>query len=489
MKLSPMPARCICDRESFTAQGSIRLWMKQCLALLAICSFISLTASAQEPQEEKVPPRELAVALDRAVNENEHLGTALRPVPDRIIRDQANADKLLQLINRWDLATALARPEGTSQLSISIGLMTNAIGEEVIAKLRTDSKPKMLSFADAMIESPVADNNRDLVFLLQWLALTGGDEGTERVIRAAKAGIGTDEPLWPIVFDPYSTDSPNSRKVLESLGNPIPPGMIGLGVLECANGLSLGGVEIKHPYDSDEGVAKLQEWLSKTDEASSSTAQSAAAALPFLMHVKRNDLLQLAVNHPHPLVKAEAGWALVMLEDQRGFRLLQTVCKDVRYSITAQIYLEELDAADQIPAEVKENDFAARAEFCHFLSLPDQLGDPPTEIEMVGSQVLYWPPTKDRRRMSVVKFKYLDSEGKVVREGVGVVGSLTAWLPDLTNVEMSGGDVLAIQCCYELRYNRDPQAPEKIDAATGLDIIRRAQAANPAPRPTGGAGR
>lgn len=443
--------------------------------LMAIGVLAMPLAPAIQAQEQTQEPRELGVALDRAINSQEHLGTALRPVPDRIIRDQANAAKLVQLVNGWDLETALTRLEGTSQLAISIGLMTNAFGDPIVAKLRSDTQAQYLKFADAMIGDPQPENNRDLVFLLQWLAAGNTESGADRVIRAAKAGIGTDEPLWPIVFDPYSTDSPQARRVLDALADPIPPGMIGLGILECANGLSLGGVEFHHPFDSDAGAELLAGWLGRKDDASSSEAQSATAALPFIKHARRNELLQLAVDHPHPLVKAEAGWALVMLEDQRGIRLLQAVCRDVRYSVTAQIYLEELEAADQIPAECKDDDFAVRAEFCHFLSLPDQLGEPPAEISLVGSQVLVWPPTGDRRRMSVVRFKYVDEDGGVLQEGVGVVGSLLAWLPDLTNVEMSGGDVLAIHCCYELRAKGAANAPDKIDAATGLALIRAAQ--------------
>ncbi|MEZ6107230.1 MAG: hypothetical protein R3B96_14200 [Pirellulaceae bacterium] len=271
--------------------------------------------------------------LDRAINSQEHLGTALRPVPDRIIRDQANAAKLVQLVNGWDLETALTVSREPVNWRFRSGLMTNALVIRSSPNSARTHQAQYLRFADEMIDDPQPENNRDLVFLLQWLAAGNTESGADRVIRAAKAGIGTDEPLWPIVFDPYSTDSPQARRVLDALADPIPPGMIGLGILECANGLSLGGVEFHHPFDSDAGAELLAGWLGRKDDASSSEAQSATAALPFIKHARRNELLQLAVDHPHPLVKAEAGWALVMLEDQRGIRLLQAVCRDVRFGV------------------------------------------------------------------------------------------------------------------------------------------------------------
>ncbi|HRE99514.1 MAG TPA: hypothetical protein PLI18_03290 [Pirellulaceae bacterium] len=436
------------------------------------------SASAAQDRTDAPPPRALSDALAAAAAGKEHLGEALRTVPDRIIRDEANADALIAVVASWDLAKALQRVETTSQLAIGLGLMQNAIGEPIQAKLQQGTSAKLLTFADEMIAAPKDQDRRDLIFLLQELAIGRTAEGAERVIRAARAGIGTDERLWPIVFDPYSVDSPAARQVVAALADPIPPGTIGLGLLDCANGLRLEGIEIKHPFDTDAGVARLEEWLKTPEGESIGPAQSAAAALPFLTHGRRNQLLQQAVDHPHPLMKAEAGWALVMLEDQRGIRLLQAVARDVRYSVTAQLYLEELDAADQIPAEVKEQDFAVRAEFCHFLGLPDQLGEAPDEIKVLGSQVLNWPPTNDRRRMSVVRFAYKDADGKVTREGVGVVGNLTAWLPDLSSVDMPAGDMLALHCAYELQALRDPRAPKEVTAAAGMTILRAAQSPN-----------
>lgn len=465
--------------RSRSSLKSLRRFGALALAMLGLS--IGL-AKAQEP--EPVAPRELSVAFDLALSQGEHLGTALDPVPDRIIRDQANGDKLLAIINSWDLPTALKRVGETSQLAISIGLMSDAADEAVFNKLLTESRPKLLSFADQIIQAPTAENQLELLFLLEWLALTPSDETADRIIRAAKAGIASEHSNWSFVLIPREVEF--STKIVEALSDPIPPGMIGLGLLECTNDLQRSGVELNHPFDTDAGMAILSEYLSNTSPEGSSNAVSATAALPFLTHDRRNELLQKAIDYPHPLVKAEAGYALVLLEDERGIRLIQSVCRDVRYSRAAQEYLKELGAEDQIPAEAKEDGFAVRAEFCFYLSDPNILGEPPTEIEPVGSQVLYWPATKDRRRMSVVKFKYLDSEGKVLHEGMGVVGSQTLWLPRFTNMEMSGGDVLAIHCCYELIANRDPDAPEKIDAATGLDIIRRAQTANPAPRATDG---
>ncbi|MEZ6107231.1 MAG: hypothetical protein R3B96_14205 [Pirellulaceae bacterium] len=145
-------------------------------------------------------------------------------------------------------------------------------------------------------------------------------------------------------------------------------------------------------------------------------------------------------------------------------------------AFTAQIYLEEWKQPIRFPAECKDDDFAVRAEFCHFLSLPDQLGEPPAEISLVGSQVLVWPPTGDRRRMSVVRFKYVDERGWRRAAGKVLASWEACWLGSRTLPTWKCRAEMCLQP-FTAATSCEPRcvSPDKIDAATGLALIRAAQ--------------
>lgn len=436
------------------------------LLMYVVASLLSCLPSAAHAQQ--APSPTLAEVLAKAAESDEHLGELLRPVTSRVIRDEATADRMIACIRSWTLDEALERSGEVSQLAVALGLLQNASDGPIADRLRREVDPLLLEWTDQIISTSRTDRASELIYLLQWLAMGRTNDAVDRLVAAARAGFAADEPLWPVAFDPYSDDHPTSRRLIKELSDPLPKGMIGLGLLDCSNGLALAEAPIAHPFDRDSGVEALAEWLKIQDDVGIGAAQSATAALPFIKHRRRNELLQVAVNHPHSLIRAEAGWALVKLGDDRGFRLLLAACRDVRYSVTAQLYMEELGGADRIPAEVKDADFAARAEICHFLGLPAQVGAPPSVTRVVDSRVLFWPPTGDRRRMTVVRFAYKDEEGKLIEEGVGLVGSLTVWLPELTNPEMASGDVLAWHCLHELRLKRDPRA-------TGVDDLEGAR--------------
>lgn len=144
---------------------------------------------------------------------------------------------------------------------------------------------------------------------------------------------------------------------------------------------------------------------------------------------------------------------------------------DPSQSAVAVAYLRELGRSDLIPAVATEPDFAACAEMCGWLTHPMEFGKPPTEIVLFDTRELHWPPTRDRRRVWLFRYRY-EREGEV-DEGLGMVGSVTFALFGETTVDKSAEEVYGLHCAWELQNNKDERAPEDRSAWAGMEILAR----------------
>jgi hypothetical protein len=89
--------------------------------------------------------------------------------------------------------------------------------------------------------------------------------------------------------------------------------------------------------------------------------------------------------------------------------------------------------------------------------------------------VLNWPPTGDRRRLWIFKYRYEpDAERDEAEEDVGLVGSITFSLFFVTSADMTPEEIYALHCCWELQTRGDPAAPKEISAAYGGRMIAEA---------------
>ncbi len=124
-------------------------------------------------------------------------------------------------------------------------------------------------------------------------------------------------------------------------------------------------------------------------------------------------------------------------------------------------YLTELGQGGRIPAEALAPNHRAAAEMANWLAHPSEFGRPPDAVEVVDSRELLWPPTNDRRRLWVVKYRFNATAEAPADEGFGLVGSVTFALIGEATADLSPEDIYGLHCCWELEVNNDPRAPRR----------------------------
>lgn len=133
--------------------------------------------------------------------------------------------------------------------------------------------------------------------------------------------------------------------------------------------------------------------------------------------------------------------------------------------------MEEVDLAKLVPLEVRTPDFRALSELSKWLAHPMEFGAPPDAVELYDTRTLYWPPTRDRRQLWLVRYTYRQDPGEDVR--IGMVGSTTFALFGETTAELLPEDVYALHCRWQLEANEDPLAPDQRSIAAGREILAR----------------
>ena len=352
-------------------------------------------------------------------------------------------------------------------------------GEEVRDYVRGHLLDPLLELEEHFLKSGVGNSKGGLLlsnpnlFLLKQIAYFSSEPAVTRVIERARAGFQPEAFMWQVIFGPYSEDHPAHKQIFVELSSPLPQGFIGVSLLDAANAARIAGSDFPHPFDSPEGVNRLREYLRENDPENSSYAISATAALPFMNERARNELMELAMDHPSKDVSVEAAWAAARTGSARGVRMLSTFAGEINTAQTAIRYLEELNREDAIPAQARDPNFRAMAEMVTWLAHPGELGEPPASIELYDTRELYWPPTQDFRRVWLFKYRYDKNEDRDEEEvGLGMVGSVTFALFGETTTDLKPWDAYALHCCWELEWNKDSRAPKKRTIATGRKLLK-----------------
>ena len=295
------------------------------------------------------------------------------------------------------------------------------------------------------------DLSNPLLFILKILAFYGTTDGTLKIIEAARRPLQPDAYMWSVILGIFKPGHPQNELLYGSLGDPLPPGFIGVSLLDAANACLIEGVEMPHPFDSAEGMQRLRAWLTNAEEAEHSYAHSATAALPFLSHPDRDELLSLAMRHPDTDVQLEAAWAAGKLGREEGPRQLAEACRDLKHAQAAKHYLRELGREDAIPPEANDPSFDALAEFSRWLAHPNELGRTPDHLEIVDHRKLAWPPERELKPFWLIKYMVKDTTGLGEDDvDCGLVGSTTFCLFSKKLAQRPPEDAYAVHCYWEM---------------------------------------
>ncbi len=309
--------------------------------------------------------------------------------------------------------------------------------------------PLLLEHYDQLQRRQSEDNNDTLLFMLRIFAMYGTKDGTQRIIEAASHGFAAESYRWHAIFALYADHHPERERLFQIFRESLPNESISRHLLTSANDAAIYHECEVHPFDSDQGVERLQQWFEDADEHG--LAHSATASLPFIHHQRRDELLSRAMQHCDFGVRIEAAWAAAKLGREDGLQKLADYCLDIHNSVRAQTYLHELDREDWIPLQAQEPSFRAQARFSEWLAHPNELGEPPDELIIVDHRQLAWPPTAELKPFWLIEFRqYADNALEDDTIDRGLVGSMT-WCFFFGHMrERPVEDAYAIHCAWEM---------------------------------------
>jgi len=265
--------------------------------------------------------------------------------------------------------------------------------------------PHVLRAFDDALRERTGLLDHEIVHALEIVVRFYPEAGIERIVKAIRKRIALTEFRWEFILNSYS-----DKEIFEALCDCLPTDYAETIVLERANAALRSGTVLRHPYDSKAGLEHLEHLLRCDDPTLYECAAPAIMALPFVSGQKRDELLTLAFDHPAEDIRLRAARAAAELGRDAGLKMLARACLDIRVAERARIHLEEIGREDAVPAEAKEPDFKARANFAEWLADYRELGRPPDEVEVVDRRELHWPP--ERKLIPVWLLRYRASNVK-----------------------------------------------------------------------------
>ena len=133
--------------------------------------------------------------------------------------------------------------------------------------------------------------------------------------------------------------------------------------------------------------------------------------------------LNQTVDLKHRRVQCEAAGALAKLGEEVGEKRLIELSADPAARLRAIQYADELGFGDAIEEEYRTDNASAEADLALWLSQPQQMGVPPTHIEVVDSRRLLWPSFENPIDVFLVRFEY--NFGDRCFSNIGISGPTT----------------------------------------------------------------
>ncbi len=317
---------------------------------------------------------------------------------------------------------------------------------------------------------PEATPNRHL--LLQLLAMIGSDESLAMLLEALRTdppGRWTEaaqvlSPLmqrgdWPITaIYPAAIDClqyPSLAAPLLDLANYITrsgrvtrhPVADQLPMLNRLLGEVSGRLSMfeDNPCTFGDDVNAVQATL---DEAVA-LAVSLCDAVGLIADESSIGKLNQTVELKHRRVQCEAAGALAKLGDELGQKRLLDLASDPAARLRAIQYADELGFGDLVDEQYRSDRATAEAELSLWLSQPQQMGVPPTAVEVVDYRRMLWPSFNDPIDVYLVRFEY--SFGQKQYSNVGIAGPV-AFALSADVAELPVDDIYAIYAGWHAEH-------------------------------------
>jgi hypothetical protein len=159
--------------------------------------------------------------------------------------------------------------------------------------------------------------------------------------------------------------------------------------------------------------------------------------------------LHQALELKHRRVQTEAAGALARLGVELGRQRLLELAAEPSARLRVIAYAEELGFADAIDDQYKTPEATAEADLALWLAQPQNMGAPPTSVEVVDRRRLYWPSFDSPVDCNLVKFSY--DLGQRHYSNIGITGPLVHTIAaDLT--ELPVDDIYSIYAGWQVEH-------------------------------------
>ncbi len=160
--------------------------------------------------------------------------------------------------------------------------------------------------------------------------------------------------------------------------------------------------------------------------------------------------LNQTVDLKHRRVQCEAAGALAKLGDDLGKKRILELVSDPSARLRAIRYADELGFGDLVEEQYRTETATAEAELSLWLSQPQQMGVPPTGVEVLETRRLLWPSFSDPVDVHLVRFEYNFADKRY--SNVGITGPVSfALSADVADLPMD--DIYAVYAGWQAEHS------------------------------------
>lgn len=439
--------------------------MKVCLTLLLTAVFMIKVSSQSNSK--------LAIALETWVkNPNTKLSENLKKVGDDDVKNANETRLICEALSIVKKKIAGSFNEAIeNDLYELVVLFQQVTTKEAAEQLDEKGIPLL-----ADILKIIHDKNYHLesfasteLMILKMFSIYSNEIGLQMLADLLSRDFKKDEFLWSIILQNVAEEEKKYNLVIKKLAGRIPGDFLGICYLDMCNSINIKLPSFVNPFNSRAGYLYLDSLIRNATSEEQSYVVSATTAIPFIDPSYQEDLLGKIIKYDDIDVRIEASWAGAKLGKKEYVDKLINFAKDYRYSNKAVRYLEELGLDSLIPSEAKDPDFSALSEMCEWLAHPNEFGAYPDKAEIYDKRELFWPPTKDKRVLYIIKYVYKNyNDDNTDETGVGMVGSITFSLFEVDNIDkLKPAEIYAIYCNWELEKKNYE------DIKSGLNLLRK----------------
>lgn len=180
--------------------------------------------------------------------------------------------------------------------------------------------------------------------------------------------------------------------------------------------------------------------------------------------------LYQALELRHRRLRTEAAAALARLGEQKGREVLISMAAEPIARLRVLAYAAELGFEELLDEKFTTPAARAESELALWLSQPSQIGFPPSRMELIDSQTLYWPGFDEPVECFLFRFAYEVDAGEYTN--IGIAGPMChAFGADLA--DLPPDDIYAVFAGWQVEHEEIYELEAtQLTVAQRLEVVR-----------------